>query len=172
MDRRLPARELHHLGRALGGDEAVEHEVDLLERERVAVRLGAGVREADRAVKVAARVHLDDPEAGVLLVLGAEAAVERAAVDYLGLELERDRPRLVEALLREIELRVRVDERLEEAVLAAAFAQDYQVVAHVHLGVDHRLADRTDRLRVLEEDLVAIDLRSPALNHGATPRLL
>jgi hypothetical protein len=124
----------------------------------------AGVGEADRAVEVAAAVHLDQSEAGVLLVLGTHPAVERAALDDLGLELERDRPGLVEALLRQVQLGVRVDERLEQAVLAAALAQDHPVVAHVHLGVDHRLAQRADRLRVLEEDLVAIDLHGPRLN--------
>ena len=81
MDRRLAARQLHRLGLALGGDERVQHRLDLLERERVAVGLVAGARlgEADRAVEVAAGVDLDDPEAGVLGVLGADAAVARAA---------------------------------------------------------------------------------------------
>src|SRR5215204_4315637 len=37
--------------------------------------------------RVAVRVHLDDPEARVLLVLGAQAAVERAAVLDLRLRL-------------------------------------------------------------------------------------
>src|ERR671930_1349743 len=41
VDCRLAARELHYLRRALRGDEAIEHEVDLLQRERVAVRLMA-----------------------------------------------------------------------------------------------------------------------------------
>ena len=102
MDRRLAARELHHLRIALGGDEAVEHELDLLKREREAVRLVAGVGEADRAVEVAAAVHLDDREAGVLLVLGADTAVERTAVLDLALILERQRPGLVVALLRHV----------------------------------------------------------------------
>ncbi len=168
MDRRLAARELHHLRLALGGDEAAEHEVDLLERQRVAVAVGvvAGVGEADRAVEVAGGVHLDDREAGVLLVLGAQAAVERTAVLHLGLELERQRARLVEPLLRHVELRVRVDERLEEALLGAALAHDHAVVAHVHLGVDHRLADRADRLGVLEEDLVPVDLATGRDGHA------
>jgi hypothetical protein len=108
----------------------------------------------------------------VLLVRGAEAAVERAAFLHLRPELERDRARLVESLLCQVQLRIRVDQRLEGAVFAAALAQDHAVVAHVHFGVDHRLADRADRLRVLQEDLVAIDLRRPGLNYGHLPRSL
>ncbi|HEY3051408.1 MAG TPA: hypothetical protein VGJ40_06740 [Gaiellaceae bacterium] len=116
-----------------------------------------GVGEADRTIEVAVRVHLDQAQAGVLLVLGAEAAVERAAVLDLGLELERQRPRLVEAQLTHVQLGVRVDERLEAAVLRAALAQQHAIVADVELGVDDHLAHRADRLRVLEEDLVAVD---------------
>jgi hypothetical protein len=117
----------------------------------------AGVGEADGAVEVAARVDLDDPETGVLLVLGAEAAVERAAVLHLGLELEGQRPGLVEAKLGRVQLGVRVDERLERPVLGAALAHDYAVVADVHLSVDHPLAERADRLGQLEEDLGPVD---------------
>ena len=167
MDGRLAAAEHDHLGLALAGDEDVEHAVDLLEAQRVAVGLVAGVGEADRAVEVAVGVDLDDPEAGVLLVLRAEAAVERAAVDDLGLELERDGARPVEAHRVEVHPGVAVDERLELAVLAAALAQVHPVVADVHLRVDHRLAHRADAPGELDEDLVAVDLdHRPSLARG------
>ncbi len=170
VDRGLAAGELHDFRRALSRDERVEHALDLLQAQRVAVRLMARVGKADRAIEVAAGVHLDHPEARVLLVLRAKAAVERAAVLHLGLEGERDRPRLVEPLLGEVELGVGVDERLEHAVLAAALPHEHAVVADVHFGVDHHLADGADRLRQLEEDLVAVGLRRGALGHALCDR--
>jgi hypothetical protein len=96
----------------------------------------------------------------VLLVLGADAAVERAVLLDLGLELERQRAGLVEAQLTHVQLGIGVDKRLEAAVLRAALAQQHAVVADVDLGVDDLLAHRADRLRVLEEDLVAVDPRA------------
>jgi hypothetical protein len=155
VDRRLAAGELDDLGLALGGDEAVKHEVDLLARERIAIRLVTRIGEADWAVEVAGGVDLDQCQAGVLLVLRAEAAVKRAPVSRLGLEFERERPRLVEAQLRHVELGVGVDKRLERSVLGAALAQHELVLPDVDLDVDDPLAERADRPRQLEEDLVA-----------------
>nr|WP_233163229.1 hypothetical protein [Glycomyces salinus] len=96
VDGRLAAGEHDHLGLAFGGHEDVEHLRALLAGYRVAVGLVAGVGEADRAVEVAPGVDLDDAQACVLLVLGAQPAVRRAAVFDLGLELERDGAGLVE----------------------------------------------------------------------------
>jgi len=115
------------------------------------------VGKAHRAIEVAAGVDLDDPEAGVLLVVGAQAAVERAAVTDLGLGLERDRARLVEALRRHVHLGVAVQQRLEGSVVPTPLAQEHLVVAGVDLGVDHRLAHGADALRALEEHLVTVD---------------
>ena len=100
VDRRLAARQLHRLRLPLRGDERVQHRLDLRERQRVAVGLMPGARlgEADRAVEVAAGVDLDDPEARVLGVLGADAAVARAALAGRGLAQQRRRARPVVAL--------------------------------------------------------------------------
>jgi hypothetical protein len=76
LDRGLAAREPDDVGAVLGRDEEVEEILDLLERQADA---GVRVGEAERAVLFAARVDRDDPEAGVLLVVGTEAAVARAA---------------------------------------------------------------------------------------------
>src|SRR5947207_7253151 len=97
MQRRLPTRELNDLRLTLGLDKPVEHELNLLARE-LEPGLGevrAGVREAQRAIHVAGGVHLDERQAGVLLVLRAETAVQGTPVPDLGRELERQRPRLV-----------------------------------------------------------------------------
>ena len=89
-------------------------------------------------------------------MLRAEPAIERTAVARLRLKLERQLARLVEAELRQVELGVRVDERLERPVLGAALAQHDFVVADIDLGVDDPLAHGADRSRELEEDLVAL----------------
>jgi hypothetical protein len=92
----------------------------------------------------------------VLLVLRADAAVQRAARIDVGLQRERERARLVEPLLRQIQLGVGVDQRLELAVLGAALAHQHPVLPHVHLGVDHPFAHGADRPRELQEHLVAV----------------
>ena len=156
VDGGLPAGEHHHLRFPLRGDEGVQHHRALLRSDGVAVGLMPGVGEADRAVQVAAGVDLDNAEAGVLLVLRAQAAVRRTAVLDLGLERQRERPRPVEPRRGHVGLRVPVHQRLERAVLAAALAQVDLPPANVHLRVDHHLAHRADALGVLDEHLVPI----------------
>jgi hypothetical protein len=156
VDRRLAARELDRLGFALRLDEGVEHRLDPLEVQRVAVRLvpRAGLGEADRAVKIAGGVDLDDPETAVLLVLGADAAVPRTAVDDLGLQPQRAVARLVVALDLDVALRVAVHERLERAVVGAALAEVDPAIAGHYLRLDVPAADRADRAGQLEEGRV------------------
>jgi len=94
MDAGLAARELHDLGPPFGAHQLVQDLLHLLQRQ---LEPGPGVGEAEGTVHVAGAVDLDDSEAGVLLVLGAEPAVVGAAPVYLGVEGERDGARLVEA---------------------------------------------------------------------------
>ncbi len=160
VDRGLAPGEHHHLGFALGGHERVEHGGALLDGDAVAVRTvltqRAGVGEADRAVQVAAGVDLDDAQAGVLLVLGAQPTVRGTTVLHLGLGPQRPGTGLVEPLHGHVHLRVAVDPGLELPVLRAPLAQEHLVVAGVDLGVDGLLAHRTDGSGELEEHLVAI----------------
>ncbi|MFN8557897.1 MAG: hypothetical protein U0531_11330 [Dehalococcoidia bacterium] len=79
MKRWLPAAELHHVRLTFELDEAVEHPLHLRHGERKAV---LGVGEADRTVEVADAVDLNQAEAGVLLVIGAKAAVMRTTVRH------------------------------------------------------------------------------------------
>jgi hypothetical protein len=90
----------------------------------------------------------------VLLVLGTDAAVARAALDDLGLLPQGALARLVVALDPEVPLRVAVHERLELAVLRAARAQVDLSVAAQHLGLEHLPADGADRMGQLEKDRV------------------
>ena len=74
-------------------DEVVEHLFHFFQRQAEA---GSRFGEAQRTLHVAGAVDLDDAEAGVLLVVRAEAAIVRAAVLDFGGEGERNGAGLVE----------------------------------------------------------------------------
>src|SRR5215813_6090101 len=79
MNRRLAAADLNDIRLALVADNAIEHELNLLEAAmRQTVRRGFAV--TDRAGEIALVGDLDEREAGVLLMVGAEPAVVGAAV--------------------------------------------------------------------------------------------
>ena len=67
--------------------QRVEHALDL-GQAAVGVPLGRGIGEADRAGEVAGLVDLDDGQAGMLLVVGAEAAIPRTAALGAGVRLQ------------------------------------------------------------------------------------
>ena len=93
MDGGLAARDLHQVGLAFARHQRVEHALDL-GQAAVRVPLGRGVGEAHRAGEVAGLVDLDDGQAGMLLVVGAEAAIPRAAALGAGVRLQRPVARL------------------------------------------------------------------------------
>src|SRR6185312_13914044 len=79
-------------------------------------------RVAHRALEVAGRRHLDQADAGVLLVLGAEAAVERAPLIGLRAIVRRNFSR--QAVLHlVVEADVGADEVLADPVGRAALAE-------------------------------------------------
>ena len=78
MDRGLAAGELDNVGMAFVADDCVEHFFDLIEGAEL-LALGAAGGVADGAAQVAVVADLDEREAGVLLVVGAEAAVVGAS---------------------------------------------------------------------------------------------
>jgi hypothetical protein len=158
VDGGFAAGEHHHLRLTLAVDEHVEHPFALVEGDGVAVGLVAGVGEADRAVQVAAGVHLDDAQAGVLLVFRAQPTIRRTTVAHLGLEGQRDGAGLVEPRRVQVHLRVAVHQCLEHAVVAAAFTQVHLPLPDVDLPVDDDLAHRADRLGVLDEHLITVPL--------------
>jgi len=80
---------------------------------------GASVGEAQRALHVARAVDLDDAEAGMLLVIGAQPAVVRTALLDLASKGERNGARFVELALRGVGLGIAVDQRFETAMLGA-----------------------------------------------------
>src|ERR671937_165023 len=95
------------------------------------------LREADRTVQVAGGVDLDDSEAGVLCVLGADAAIVRTASSHLGLPLERALAGLAEALDLQVAPGVAVDDRFKRSVVGAPAAQDHPALASSELSVEH-----------------------------------
>lgn len=97
VDGRFATGEHHHFGFTLGGNERVEHPFTLRRGDGVAVGLVARVGETDRAVQVAVCVDLDQPQAGVLLVVRAQPAVTGTAVAHLGLKPQRKGARFVES---------------------------------------------------------------------------
>ena len=97
VDGRFAAGEHHDFGFALGGDERVQQLFALCQGDGVPIGLVTRVGKTDRAVQVAVRVDLDQPEAGVLFVVRAQAAVAGTAVTDLGLELQRNGARFVES---------------------------------------------------------------------------
>ena len=119
VDGRLAAGDLHEVGHAFARDQRVEHEIDLGERP-VQRALGARIGEADRAGEVARLVDVDQREAGVLLVVRAEAAIVGAAELGPRLHLERPVARL-DVVARQAEIGgVGRDQRLLHAVPLAA----------------------------------------------------
>jgi hypothetical protein len=88
----LTPRELDHLGGTFGPNELVEHRLYLFHRE---AETWAGRCKAKWAVHIAVAVDLDNAEAGMLLVVGTEAAVERTAILDFRTERKRDSSRLV-----------------------------------------------------------------------------
>ena len=110
MDGRLAAGELNHLRIAFGADVVVENILDFFKRQAEA---RAGLGKAKRAGHVARAVDFDDSETGVLLVVGAQPAIVRAAVLDLRGELQRDGAGLVELRGTRVGLSVAVDQPFE-----------------------------------------------------------
>ena len=85
MDRRLAARQLQQVRLAFAFNERVHHCGDGFERQmRRLRRRGAG--ETHGTFEIAGLVNLDDRQAGMLLVIRAQPAIERAAVIGAGLQ--------------------------------------------------------------------------------------
>ena len=160
MKCRLAARELQHLRVALRLDVAIQHEVDLLSRELEPClrQVRSGIGKTQRAVQVACGVDLDQRQAGVLTVLGAQPAVMWTALPHLGCELQRDRPRLVEACDLRVEVCVAEDQGFKPAMIRAPLAHDHAPITKQDLSVDHTPAFRAEAACELPEDLWPIRL--------------
>ena len=144
VDGGLAAGDLDDVGLGFVGDDAVEHAFDLVEGF-VLGAVGAGLRVADGAGEVAGVADLEEGEAGVLLVVGAEAAVVGAAVFDGGVVAVGHLGRLDEDFAAAaVVVDVVGDQDALEAVLRAALEHVDVVVFEDDLGVDAAIAGGAD----------------------------
>ncbi len=152
VDRRLAAGELKHLGAALDRDQPVDRADAFVVAQMNAARPARRV--AHRAAQVARGRDLDQADAGVLLVLGAQAAVEGAALVRLDAELRRHLAG--QAVLHLVVLRhVGADEILADAVRRAALAEVDPAPLGDDLGRHERQALRAEALGHAQKRVVA-----------------
>ena len=164
MDGRFAPGELDDLGVPFEFDESVQHPLDLGEGQ---VEAGAGIGETHRTVQIAGAVHFDECQAGVLPMLGTQAAIQRAALEDLRGDACRGLPGFVVLRLVHVGPGVGVDQPLEPAVIVAALAHIDLAIAQEHLRIDDRAALRADGTRQLMEDLaIGTWLRCEAWRHG------
>jgi hypothetical protein len=143
MDRRFAPRQLQHFGPTLHLHEPIDCLLHLLERKVFAPR--AACRVAHRALEIAGRRDLNQTDARVLFVLGAQAAIERAAALRLDAELCGDLSRHVEFHLVEV-ANVGTDEILAHPVRRAALPEIDPSVPRNDLGRRQCEALRTQAL--------------------------
>ena len=128
MQGRLAARQLHQVRLAFARHQHVEHTLNSREGQ-VRGLLRRGIGKADRAGEIAVLVDLDQRQAGMLLVVGAEPAVERAAEFGAALPRQRAIARLEVVLAGEPVGRVgRHQGRLHTVARAALLVPDFVVL--------------------------------------------
>ena len=155
MDRRLAAGNLHDVGMALVAHDGVEHPLDVIERP-VRLAVGAARRVADRAAQVAGVADLDEREARMLLVIGAEPAVVRTAPLHRRVVVRRHLRRLDEHFAAApVVVDVIGDEHALVSVLRAPLEHEHAVVLKHDLGVHATEARRADRHRDVVEEIRA-----------------
>ena len=173
MHRRLAAGEVDRLDLPLFLDETVEDAAELLLRHVVIVPI---LHDANRALEIAVIRDLDDRQTRMLLVIGAEPAIVRAAFFHLRRVDERNRAFLDVGQRLEKPIRVAADERLALTVSRALLPQIHLPVANQANAIDGFLAGRTEAFRErvegllvsrgLEDGELGIDDRK--LHHGYT----
>ena len=136
------------------------------ERRRLDVVRVLVVDDADRALEVAVVGDLDDRQAGVLLVVGAGAAVGRAAVLHLGGELQRLGARAGEGVGAHVVPRVLADQRLRGAAPAAVLLEVDLALADDDLGLQQGEARGAGGGGVLEEVVSIVIGHLAALHPG------
>ncbi len=155
VNRWFTARELNDFRRALRSNEVVQHLFNFFHGE---VEAWPSFGKTERAIHVADAVHFDDAEAGVLLVVGAQAAVVRTTIVNFGAIGQRNGAGFVVFAKGRVRFRVGVNKRLERSALRAALAHVNLVVAQNDLCVDDFSAVRANAASQLVEDTIGIFL--------------
>jgi hypothetical protein len=94
----------------------------------------------------------------MLLVIGAQAAVVRAAVLDGGCISEWDCPRLIDLSGRSVCLGIRVKQRFKKTMLRTAFPHKYFILPQENLGIDHAAAHWADAASKFIENIIGIPL--------------
>ncbi len=152
VQRRLAAGKLQHLGPTFDFHQPVDGPLDLFERKMTPPR--SARRVAHGAVQIAARRDFDQADARVLLVLGAQAAIERTASVWARAELlghASGQTELELVVLRD----VGANKILANAVRRALFAKIDPPLPIENLGRHERITLRTQTLGHSEEGIVA-----------------
>jgi hypothetical protein len=149
VERRFAAGELQGHRSAFRAEQRLQRAPHLFAAQLDA--FGSGVGQAHVAGQVAALRDLDDREAGVLVVRGAQPAVVRAALGlghgHAGRPLDEARPAAHPFVARDVGR----DDALEVAVLRAGLAHDDSTVAGRHLAGDGAQALRAHAEHVVAE---------------------
>ena len=154
MQRWLAAGDLHQVRLAFARDQRVQHSFDLGQRREARPRR-RGIGKAHRAGQIAMLGDLDQRQAGMLLVVGAQAAIVGAA--EFGMPLKRQRPvaGLDEILAQAPIGGVRRHKRRLDAMLLAALLVPDLVVEDLDLGRHQLQAGLAERLGLAPEDIGA-----------------
>ncbi len=122
-------------------------------RLRVPVCAGEELAKQVGHVRLQCLVHLDEGEAAVLLVVGAEAAIVGAALVDAGVELERHVAGLEEIAAALPVARLGGDQRLLHAVLGAALLIEDALALLQDLRRHQAEADLAERGGLAEKDI-------------------
>src|SRR5262249_28149746 len=139
MYRRLATGNLQNVGDAFELHVPVDGALESCKFHVLAARPRFG--KTHGAFQIAARSDLHKRDAGVLLVLGTQTTVERAAPVACRAESLRQARGLVEVMAVEVG-RVRADEVLHRAVVWAVFAEVDAVITDDDLGIHESAAVR------------------------------
>ena len=126
MDGGLAAGELHHFRVTFGAHKIVQDRLHFFQGQAEArPRIG----KAKWAIHIAGAVDFNDAKTGVLLMIGAQAAIVGTAIFDLRAIGKRDRARFVELAELRVCLRIPIHQRLEGAAVRAALGHVDFVVA-------------------------------------------
>ena len=169
-ERRLPARELDgDRADRLLLPEGLQHEVDLLAGGLVDVPRGVRVREADRALQVAAVGQVHQGQTRVGLVVAAHPARRRAALELVVVGVLVADPVVGIDFHPEVEVDVVRDDIPEVAVRAARLLHDHAAVLLADDRRDHLDALRADRRRLPRKTPRGLELLHHACRHCCFP---
>ena len=152
MQGRLAAGYLHQIGLAFAGHQRVQHFLDRCQRQETGAHR-RGFRETDRAGQIAVIGDFDQSQAGMLLVIRAQAAIERAAEFSMALQRQRPVTRLDEFLAAPPIGGIGRYQRGLDAMLPAALLVPDLVAKDLDLGGHQRQAGFTQRLGLAPENI-------------------